>query len=108
MPLIPPLNNVIAIQYQKGNIMLQAECLNSLAQKRINLNYGENVTPSFTVFNIKSGYAIKMNEHTIDASFGVTNILNKTYYAHLDWGRINRPGRSFELFLKYSFSRFRR
>ena len=103
MPLISPLNSVIAVQYQKGNIKLQAECENSLAQNRINLNYGEHETPSFTVFNIKSGYTIKMNRHAIDASFGVTNILNKAYYAHLDWGRINRPGRSFELFLKYSF-----
>jgi len=103
MPLIPPLNNVIAIQYQKGNIMLQAECENSLAQKQINLNYGEHETPSFTVFNIKSGYTIKMNQHAIDTSFGITNLFNRVYYAHLDWGRINRPGRSFELFLKYIF-----
>ncbi len=103
MPLIAPLNNVMAVQYQKGNMMLQAECENSFAQKRINEQYGEHETPSFTVFNIKSGYTMKMNQHTIDAGFGATNILNKAYYAHLDWGRINRPGRSFELFLKYSF-----
>jgi iron complex outermembrane receptor protein len=103
MPLIAPLNNVMAVQYQKGDVMLQAECENSLAQKRVNQEYGERETPSFTVFNIKGGYTIKMSQHAIDASFGVTNILNKAYYAHLDWGRINRPGRSFGLFLKYSF-----
>ena len=103
MPLINPLNNVLAIQYQLGSLLMQAECENSLAQRRFNSSYGELETPAFAVFNIKSGYTIKVNQQTIDLSFGVTNIFNKAYYAHLDWGRINRAGRSFDLFLKYSF-----
>lgn len=103
MPLIPPLNTVLAAQYQKGKLMLQAECENSLAQNRINLNYGENQTPPFSVFNTKSGYTFNLFNNALDASLGVTNILDKAYYSHLDWGRIYRPGRSFELFLKYSF-----
>lgn len=103
MPLIPPLNTVLAAQYQEGKFMLQTECENALAQNRINLNYGEHQTPSHTVFNIKSGYTLNLFNYVLDASLGVTNLFNKAYYAHLDWGRIYRPGRSFELFLKYSF-----
>ena len=103
MPLIPAFNTVLAAQYQTGKFMLQAECENSLAQNRINLNYGEHQTPSYTIFNMKSGYTFKLFKYALDASLGVTNIFDKAYYAHLDWGRIYRPGRSFELFLKYSF-----
>ncbi len=103
MPLIPPFNTVLATQYQKGKFMLQAECENALAQNRINLNYGEHKTPSYTVLNIKSGYSFKLLNDAVDVSLGVTNLFNKAYYAHLDWGRIYRPGRSFDLYLKYSF-----
>lgn len=103
MPLIPPFNTVFAAQYQEGKFMFQAECENAQAQNRINLDYGEHQTPSYTVFNIKSGYTFHLFNDLLDASLGVTNLFNKSYYAHLDWGRIYRPGRSFELFLKYSF-----
>lgn len=103
MPLIPPLNTVFAAQYQKNKFMFQAECENSLAQNRINLHYGEHQTPSYTIFNMKSGYTFNLFKYKLDASLGMTNIFNKVYYAHLDWGRIHRPGSSFDLFLKYSF-----
>lgn len=103
MPLIPPFNTVLAAQYQEGKFMLQAECENAQAQNRINFNYGEHVTPAFTVFNMKSGYTFKLLKYALDASLGVTNIFNKAYYTHLDWSRIYRPGRSFEMYIKYSF-----
>jgi iron complex outermembrane receptor protein len=103
MPLIPPFNTVLTAQYQTGKFVLQAECENSMAQNRINLNYGERVTSAFTVFNMKSRYTFNLFKNALDASFGVTNIFDKAYYAHLDWGRIYRPGRSFEIFSKYSF-----
>jgi iron complex outermembrane receptor protein len=103
MPLISPLNTILALKYQKNNFMMQAECENALAQNRINLNYGEQKTPGFTIFNIKGGYIFKLNKSTVDASLGITNILNKAYYAHLDWGRIYRPGRSVEVYVKYSY-----
>jgi iron complex outermembrane receptor protein len=103
MPLISPLNNIFAVKYQKGNFMFQAECENALAQNRINSNYGEQKTPGFTIFNIKGGYTFKWNKSTLDASLGITNILNKAYYAHLDWGRIYRPARSVEVYVKYSY-----
>jgi iron complex outermembrane receptor protein len=103
LPLIPPLNTVLAAQYQKGKFLIQTEFENSLTQGRINLDYGEQETPAFTVFNIKSGYSFHLFKYAFDASFGVTNLFNKVYFTHLDWGRIYRPGRSFELFLKYHF-----
>ncbi len=103
MPLIPPLNTVFAAQFQKNKFMLQAEVENSQKQNRINIEYGEYATPAFSIFNMKSGYSFNIFHDAFDIGLGITNIFNKAYYAHLDWGRIYRPGRSFELFLKYSF-----
>ena len=103
MPLIPPLKNIIALQYQKKQFQLQAECETALAQNRINISYGEQQTPAFAVVNIKSRYGFEASKVAIDVSAGVTNLFNNTYYEHLDWGRIYRPGRSLELYLKISY-----
>ena len=101
MPLIAPLSNVIAMQYQKSNVLVQLECENTSSQNRINSNYGEHRTAAYSIFNFKSGYSFPLFKKTVDVSIGVSNILNKVYYAHLDWGRIYRPGRSIDLFIKY-------
>lgn len=103
MPLIPPLKTVAAVQYQKDRFSIQSECESSESQSRINKDYGEHKTPAFTVFNLKSGYSIPLSNTVIYISFGITNLFNRAYYEHLDWGRINRPGRSFELLLKLSY-----
>jgi iron complex outermembrane receptor protein len=103
MPLISPFNTVLAAQYQTEKFMLQAECENARPQNRINPHYGEHRTPSYTVFNVKSGYTFKLFRYALDTSLGVTNIFDKAYYAHLDWGRIYRPGRSFDMYVKFSF-----
>jgi len=103
MPLIPPLKNIIAFQYEKDKLSLQAECESALTQNRINISYGERITPAYAVFNLKSGYRFSASKLLLNAGLGVTNILNKVYYEHLDWGRIHRPGRSLELYLKVSY-----
>lgn len=103
MPLISPLKNIIAIQYEKNNLSLQAECESALAQNRININYGERTTPAYAVFNVKTGYQFSLSKLALNAGLGVTNLLNKAYYEHLDWSRINRPGRSVEIYLKVNY-----
>jgi iron complex outermembrane receptor protein len=103
LPLIPPLKTVVAVKYQKDQFSFQAEAESSIAQNRINKNYGESKTPAFTVLNVKSGYSIFLSKVVIDISLGITNLFNKAYYEHLDWGRINRPGRSLEMLLKLTF-----
>jgi iron complex outermembrane receptor protein len=74
-----------------------------MAQNRINSEYGESKTPAFTVFNVKSGYSVPFAKTVVDIGLGITNLLNKAYYEHLDWGRINRPGRSVDLFIRFSY-----
>jgi len=103
LPLIPPLKTVLAVQYQKDHFSLQAEGESSMAQNRINIDCGESKTPAFTVFNVKSGYSVPFAQTVVDIGLGITNLLNKVYYEHLDWGRINRPGRSVDLFIRFSY-----
>ncbi len=103
MPLIPPLKNIVAVQYRKERFSLQSEYESSLAQYRINSDYGESITPAYGLFNIKSSYTFILSKTSLDVSLGITNLFNKTYFEHLDWGRINRPGRSLEAYINYSF-----
>jgi iron complex outermembrane receptor protein len=103
MPLISPLKNIVAIQYEKNNWELQTECESALAQNRINIAYGERVTPAYAVLNVKNAYRFSFSKVAFNAGLGITHLLNKVYYEHLDWGRINRPGRSVELYLKMSY-----
>jgi iron complex outermembrane receptor protein len=103
MPLIPPLKNILSVSYDRKNWSVQAENEMALKQDRINENYGETITPSWSIFNVKANYRHITKSGEFDFSAGVTNLTNLAYYEHLDWGKILRPGRSFNFFLKYSF-----
>ena len=103
MPLIAPFHNVLSVRYGSDKISVQAENETALSQKRINVSYGEQVTPGYTLFNIKGNFGISLPGSRIDISAGISNLLNEKYSDHLDWGRILRPGRSLELFVKYTY-----
>jgi iron complex outermembrane receptor protein len=103
LPLIPPLKNFLALKFEKKNFFLQAECENALAQNRINAEYGEKKTPGFTVFHLKTGYTLHFSEKQLFFGVNVSNLTNRTYYEHLDWGKIYRPGRNFEIFCQFTW-----
>lgn len=103
MPLVPPLKSVLSISYEKNNWSVQAENETALKQERINIKYGESDTPLFTVFNVKCSRHFMFKEHMFDCSLGITNVFDRAYYEHLDWGKILRPGRSFNFFIRYSY-----
>ena len=103
IPLIPPFKNVISVSFElkKWNIQLENE--SSMKDSRINLPYGETISPSWSVFNLKSSYHFLFSDMKLDGSLGITNIFNSAYYEHLDWGHILRPGRSINFFIRYSY-----
>ncbi|MFZ4456377.1 MAG: TonB-dependent receptor [Bacteroidales bacterium] len=103
LPLMAPLKNVLAVQYKIGSFMLQAEGESALAQHRINADYGEKATPGYAVANAKCSYEKQLHHHSLRLSVGVSNLFDRAYYEHLDWGRINRPGRSVDLYVGYGF-----
>jgi len=103
IPLISPLKNIFSVSYEKNNITFQVDNEMSLRQARVNLQYGETISPSYTIFNIKSSYHLMFSSVMLDGSIGITNLLNAAYYEHLDWGHILRPGRSINFFIKCSY-----
>lgn len=103
LPLIAPLKNTLSAQYKLDRISFQGECEAALKQSRVNPNYGETATKGFFVFNFKTNYFLGLGKTKIDLSLSITNLFNKTYYEHLDWGKIDRPGRSFDLFASVHF-----
>ena len=103
LPLMAPLSNVLSISYQKNKWSFNAENQSALKQDRINLKYGETKTPSFSIFNFKASYHLMFTNNMFDLSVAVTNAFNARYYEHLDWGKIYRPGRSIDLFIRYTY-----
>jgi len=103
IPLISPLKNIFSVSYEKNNITFQVDNEMSLRQTRVNLLYGETISPSYSIFNIKSSYHLMFSSVMFDGSIGITNLLNAAYYEHLDWGHILRPGRSINFFIKCSY-----
>jgi len=103
LPLISPFKNQLSVNYEKDKWTFQVDNETSLQQNRINILYGETKSPSFTIFNLKSSFHIILPDMILDASLGITNVFNTDYYEHLDWGRILRPGRSINLFIKYTY-----
>jgi len=103
LPLIPPLKNMISVSFEKKQWAFRIDNESALMQNRINLQYGETTSPSYSVFNLKSSYHFMFSDAMLDTSIGITNLFNTVYYEHLDWGRINRPGRSLDFYIKYSY-----
>ncbi len=101
LPLIAPLKNILSVAYKKENYFVLAEAEASAQQNRIDLNYGEQATPGYTILNIRGGYSFKGSKIETRLSAGVENLFNKVYSEHLDWGNYYRPGRSFYVHLKF-------
>jgi iron complex outermembrane receptor protein len=65
------------------------------AQNRINDEFGESATPSYALLHLRAFKTWKIGKNELEAGFGVENLFDATYQEHLDWGDIDRPGRSF-------------
>lgn len=108
MPQIPPLEARLNASYANGNWTAGALWRLVAAQNRYTLNQG-NVTSKdfgstggFGVLSLNGGYAVNKQ---VQLTFGVDNVLNKTYKEHLNLAgngafgyptntAINEPGRT--------------
>ena len=75
-------------------------------QSRASAEFGENVTSSFSLLDVKVGYQITDD---LSANIGVNNLLDENYFEHLNRSvrgmnaPIFAPGRNFFMNLNYSF-----
>lgn len=103
LPLMAPLKQVLALVYTARRWSVQAESMAAAAQKRVNTTYRETATPGFVLVNLKADYRIDWRESSLQLTAGISNLFDRIYAEHLDWGRINRPGRSLEAGLNLRF-----
>lgn len=100
LPLIPPLKNITFCKLEKKTFSLQLEAEFSSDQKRINAEFGESQTPSYSIFHLRTGFYRNLSLARIEISTGIENVFDKEYSEHLDWGDYLRPGRNIYLNLK--------
>lgn len=100
IPFVNPFNHFLTVSYiLNNNIQLIFENEFASKQTKINLNYGESITPSYFVFNIRGSFDLEIFDSKMNLALGITNLFDEAYYTHLDWAKILRPGRSLEVYL---------
>lgn len=108
LPEIAPLDIRYSLngRYLKNKLRPELVFRYVTDQSRISGNFGETVTPSFALLDVKLGYQISSK---LSVSMGVNNLLDENYYEHLNRsvsGTINpisAPGRNVFTNLNFTF-----
>jgi iron complex outermembrane receptor protein len=108
LPEIAPLDVRYAIygSYLKDRLRPELIFRYVAEQSRVSAEFGETVTPSFSLLDVKIGYQITSG---LAVNAGVNNLLDENYFEHLTRSvrgtnaPIFAPGRNFFLNLNYSF-----
>lgn len=94
LPLIPPLKSITSLRFVRNSFFIQAENEFALAQTRINPEFGERKSKAYTIQNLRATYNFNIQKYKLQFSAGAENIFDISYFEHLDWGSIARPGRN--------------
>ena len=108
LPEITPLDVRYAIygSYLKDRLRPEVVFRYVADQSRASAEFGETVSPSFSLLDVKIGYQITSG---LSVNAGVNNLLDENYFEHLNRSvrganaPIFAPGRNFFLNLNYSF-----
>lgn len=100
LPEIAPLDfrYTLGGSYLDGKLQPDATFRYVLEQSRISTEFGESITPAFTLLDVKITYELS---EKIRFNAGINNLLNTTYYEHLNRAPrgtnipIFEPGRNF-------------
>ncbi len=91
LPMISPLEFHVSLTYRNRKFWVQAEGRGAGKQTRYSVLSGENFTPGYSVYSLKTEYGLGQR---LSLGLEIQNLTNVFYYDHLDWGDIYRPGRS--------------
>lgn len=103
LPLVAPFKWQQALRYHHRLWQAQVEYDYAAAQKRINPDYGDVVTPSFHLFNLRLARNFAIGKCIIQCAAACENIFDVNYREHLDIGQVPRFGRNFSLNLGLLF-----
>jgi len=107
LPEIPPIEGSIDVYYKffKARLIPAFNLRMVATQKKVSLAYMEDETPGFTLLNFNCSY--QFNTY-LKITGGVSNILDKAYYEHLNRkiiggkGELYEPGRVFYINLYFN------
>ncbi len=103
LPFIPAFKNVTSIRFEKNKFNGQVEWEGALAQTHVSDDFGEQNTPSYSIFNLRASFHTDSSLGRWNFSLGVENLTDAYYREHLDWGGIPRPGRNFYSTVEFKF-----
>ncbi len=103
LPLIPPFKNISSVRKELNKFSFQAEVEIAATQNRVNKQTNEMPTNGFVIANTRASYTAEWNNNKYRIDAGIENLFDKAYTEHLDWNKINRPGRNFYLQFSYYF-----
>lgn len=103
LPFIRPLSYQTSLQYRYKVFGFQTSINGDLEQINYSPEYGEDQTPSYTVWNISADYTFYIKNVRSVFQIGAENILNEHYSTYADWGNIPRMGRNIFTSLQFNF-----
>jgi iron complex outermembrane receptor protein len=103
----PALKSRTSLRYGTRVFFSEVELLASAAQKRVDSDLNEALTPGFATFSVRGG----VHSTHLKISGGIENVLNRFYYEHLSYQRdpfrlgakVPEPGRSVFLRTEFQF-----
>ncbi len=103
LPFIRPLSYQTALHFAYSNFDFQTSLNGDFEQLNFSPEYGEDQTPSYTIWDISADYTFYIKNHKTVVQIGAENVLNKYYSTYADWGNIPRMGRNIFTSLKINF-----
>lgn len=103
LPLIPALKTTNQLHFKVRETAVNFQYTYSAQQNKVAEMYGESITASYQLIDLTIRRSFTLNKNSLLTSFSVRNMLDANYVDHLDWNKIPRPGRSFDISLKYLF-----
>ncbi|MEP5255172.1 MAG: TonB-dependent receptor [Winogradskyella arenosi] len=103
LPFIRPLSYQTGLHFQYNKLSLQTSLNGDLEQINYSPEYGEDQTPSYTIWNVSADYSFRIKNYKTVIQVGAENVLNEYYSTYADWGNIPRMGRNIFTALKFNF-----
>ncbi|HQQ94091.1 MAG TPA: TonB-dependent receptor [Bacteroidia bacterium] len=94
LPLVPPFKLQEALRCTYKLYQFQLEHDFGAAQNRVNSDYGDKVTPSFNLINLRASRNIPIRKCILQVALACENVFDLLYHEHLDIGGVPRFGRN--------------
>lgn len=103
LPFIRPLSYRASLHFEYRDFGFTTSLNGDLAQINYSPEYGEDKTPSYTLWNVSMDRSFEIKNFRLSIQAGVENLLNENYSTYADWGNIPRPGRNIFTSMKFNF-----